>query len=44
MDELGGDLPGEIVTLHEEDIIEVESGRIRVMPAWRWMLEGTAPG
>lgn len=29
----------EIVTLHEEEQIETETGAIRVAPAWRWLLE-----
>jgi predicted AAA+ superfamily ATPase len=29
-----------LVTLHEADDIATASGTIRVVPAWRWMLEG----
>jgi hypothetical protein len=41
----------EIVTLHEEETIDTDAGSIRVVPAWRWLLEdrpqavhGPAPG
>ena len=30
----------EIVTLHEEETIDTDAGAIRVVPAWRWLLEG----
>jgi predicted AAA+ superfamily ATPase len=32
----------EIVTLHEEHTISVDGGVIRVVPAWRWLLEEPA--
>ena len=30
----------EVVTLHEEETIDTDEGAIRVVPAWRWLLEG----
>lgn len=30
---------GTIVTLDEEGTVDVEGGRIRVVPAWRWLVE-----
>jgi predicted AAA+ superfamily ATPase len=32
----------DIVTLREDETLETESGTIRVVPAWRWLLEGAA--
>ena len=29
----------EIVTLHEEETIDTDAGVIRVVPAWRWLLD-----
>lgn len=35
---------GTIVTLREEETIRIGRRRVRLVPAWRWMLEGiTAP-
>jgi predicted AAA+ superfamily ATPase len=30
----------EIVTSREEKTVRTDAGTIRVVPAWRWMLEG----
>ena len=30
---------GEIVTLREEGMVKTEAGTIRIVPAWRWLLE-----
>jgi predicted AAA+ superfamily ATPase len=38
MDETGLD-HAEIVTLREEETVKTDAGTIRVVPAWRWMLE-----
>ena len=32
-----------IVTLAEDETVEMKSGTIRVVPAWRWMLESSEP-
>ena len=29
-----------MVTLHEEEVVRVGAGEVRVVPAWRWLLEG----
>jgi hypothetical protein len=29
-----------VVTLFEEGVEHLEHGDVRVVPAWRWMLEG----
>ncbi len=33
----------EIVALHEEETIETDAGVIRVVPAWKWLLQNRAP-
>ena len=29
----------ELVTLSSEETIEIDEGRVEVVPAWRWLLE-----
>ncbi len=31
---------GTVVTLHETETVRSGAARIRVVPAWRWLLEG----
>jgi len=31
---------GTIVTLHQEDEIEKEGVTIRILPVWKWLIEG----
>lgn len=33
----------DIVTLQEEETIDTDAGVIRVVPAWKWLLEGRSP-
>jgi predicted AAA+ superfamily ATPase len=35
---------GVLVTRHQEESIDVSAGRVRIVPAWRWLLEGVEPG
>ena len=30
---------GEVVTLDQDETIAVDAGEVRVVPAWRWMLQ-----
>ena len=30
---------GEIITLDQEETITVDTGEVRVVPAWRWLLQ-----
>ena len=30
---------GEVVTLDQEETISVDAGEVRVVPAWRWLLQ-----
>lgn len=32
-----------LVTLHDEEIVGLPSGTVRVVPAWRWLLEADPP-
>jgi predicted AAA+ superfamily ATPase len=34
---------GEIVTLREEGSVKTDAGIIRIVPAWRWLLEREEP-
>ena len=31
---------GTVITLREEGAVEMEEGRIEIVPAWKWMLLG----
>jgi hypothetical protein len=33
-----------LVTLYDEEIVRLRSGTVRVVPAWRWLLEGGEGG
>ncbi len=28
-----------LITLHQEETVELAGGRVRIVPAWRWYLE-----
>ena len=34
-----GPLPATVVTLHDDEQLEASDGAVRVVPAWRWLLE-----
>lgn len=42
MAELGVDC-ATVVTLNEEDTVELESGTVEIVPAWKWMTEAYSP-